>query len=179
MLLFQAEQVQERGVIVVMADGVRDGLVAKLVRFAVNRSALHASAGQPHAEPIGIVIAADVLLVFDDRQSPHLAAPMDERGVQQAALLEILHEGSRGLVGPATDGRQRLLDAAVMVPRLIAVCSWTNRTPRSTSRRAIRQRVPYSFVSGSSMPYSLWVAAVSAAMSKASLAALCIFAANS
>ena len=41
------------------------------------------------------------------------------------------------------------------------VNTWTNRTPRSTSRRAIRQRVPYSCVSGSSIPYNLCVAAVS------------------
>ena len=31
--------------------------------------------------------------------------------------------------------------------------SWHRRTPRSTSRRAIRQRVPYSLVSGLSRPY--------------------------
>ena len=64
------------------------------------------------------------------------------------ALLEILHQRRARLVGAAADGGQRLANVRVLSHGCPPRNNCTNRTPRSTSRRAIRQRVPYSAVSG-------------------------------
>ena len=63
---------------------------AKLVRFAVAETALHAAAGHPHRETIGIVIAAEYLALggaaFTERRPSKLAAPNDQSFVEQTTL---------------------------------------------------------------------------------------------
>ena len=61
---------------------------------------------------IGIALA--------DGKPADLAAPVDERRVEQPALLEVLDQGRGRLVGSPADRRQRALDAGVGVPRLAA-----------------------------------------------------------
>ncbi len=60
LLLAQSKQVHQSCVVVVVIDNVCHGFVADVVGGSVNASALDTSAGQPHTEAIGVVIAADV-----------------------------------------------------------------------------------------------------------------------
>src|SRR6266536_2175365 len=78
------------------------GLVAQLVGFAVTVPALGATARQPVEETLGIVVAAAVGSLRH-RLPAKLAAPDDQRLVQQPAPLQVL------------------LDAVVGVPVLLVV----------------------------------------------------------
>ena len=54
------------------------------------------------------------------RQPADLAAPVDERRVEQPALLQVLDQRRGRLVGALADRRQRRADVVVRVPRLAA-----------------------------------------------------------
>jgi len=111
---------QQRRVVVVMIDDVLDSFMPELVRRAIDQAVLDATAGQPHAEAVRVVIAADVLFVLNDGQPPHLTAPVDERRIEHPAILQILDQGRRGLIGLLADVGQAFLDPAVVIPGLIA-----------------------------------------------------------
>src|SRR5262245_32321506 len=57
-LVIESEKVQDRGVQVVDADAVFDGLVADVVGRAVGRAPLYAAAGQPIGKGVRVVVAA-------------------------------------------------------------------------------------------------------------------------
>src|SRR5579864_2601603 len=66
----QSEQVQERGVKVVLRDLVGNGVVAELIGRAVHAASLEPAAGEPPGEAVGIVVAADLVrsgVVLDHR----------------------------------------------------------------------------------------------------------------
>src|SRR5438874_4987764 len=86
-LVVQAETVQDGRVNVVNVGLLLDGLEAEIVGRAVTHAALDAASGQPHRETIRIVVAARLALAFAEGHSPELAAPDDERAVEQAAPL--------------------------------------------------------------------------------------------
>ena len=67
-----------------------DGGGAEFVGRADADAALDAAAGHPHGEAVGVVVAAGAFGVFGRRLAAELAAPDDERLVEQAALLEVL-----------------------------------------------------------------------------------------
>jgi hypothetical protein len=46
---------------------------------------LDAAAGQPHGEGVDVVVAADAVAIFAHRGAAELAAPDDERVVEQPA----------------------------------------------------------------------------------------------
>ena len=97
-----AQAVEDRGVEVVDVDGVLDDVVAEVVGLAVDDAGLDAAAGQPDGEAAAVVIAAVVVvavraLAVDG--AAELAAPDDQRVVEQAALLQVLDQGGGGLVG--------------------------------------------------------------------------------
>src|SRR5262245_15112767 len=52
----EPEEVQQRGVIVVRADRIHDGLVPELIGCAVGHAAFDPAAGEPTAEALAIVI---------------------------------------------------------------------------------------------------------------------------
>jgi hypothetical protein len=54
----EAQKVEDRGVQVVDVDRFLDGLEAELVGGAMDRSPLHAAAGQPGGEAVVVVVAA-------------------------------------------------------------------------------------------------------------------------
>src|SRR5689334_12672692 len=56
--VFEAEEVEQGGVIIVRADRVRHGLVPELVGFAVDHAAFKAAAGHPGTEALAVVVAA-------------------------------------------------------------------------------------------------------------------------
>ena len=84
------------------------------------------------------------LLVLDHRQPAHLAAPVDHRRVEQAArCFRSLTRAADGLVASAHAGSAVRI-APWWSQNWLRVKTCTKRTPRSTSRRAIRQRLPNS-----------------------------------
>ena len=82
--------------------GFCDDVVAEVVGLAVDDAALDAAAGQPHAEVARVMVAAVVVLgqrALRVDGAAELAAPDDQRVVEQAALLEVDHQRGGGLVG--------------------------------------------------------------------------------
>ena len=77
------------------------GGAAQLVGLADADAALDAAAGQPHREAVGVVVAAGALGVLGRRLPAELAAPDDQRRVEQAALLQVLEQPGDRLVGLA------------------------------------------------------------------------------
>ena len=57
-LVIEAQQRQECGVEIVDMNWVFSGRESELVGGAVHGAALHAAAGQPHREPVVVVVAA-------------------------------------------------------------------------------------------------------------------------
>ncbi len=142
----ESEEVQQRRLIVVGRYNVLDRPMAEFVGGAVNHTRLHATSGEPHAETLAVVVAAVLLrsaLVLRDRQTADLPAPMDQGRIQQSALLQVGHQGGRGLVGSAADRGKRLPDTAVVVPRLPLVKNLHethtafDKSPRDQTPRAV------------------------------------------
>ncbi|GIT05442.1 MAG: hypothetical protein CM1200mP29_08530 [Verrucomicrobiota bacterium] len=106
------------------------------------------SSSHPHAKAVCVVVASylvpfgQAIAELDHRQPAHLAAPVHDGAVEQTAFLQV-----------ANQRRRRFVDFNTAIGRAVLIEPWwsqtwlwqricTNRTPRSTSRRAIRQRVP-------------------------------------
>ena len=83
----EAEQVEDRGVEVGDVAAVGDGVVAEVVGRAVGLAALDSAAGEPDGEAVGVVVAA--VLALGAGGPAELAAPDDQRLVEQAALLQV------------------------------------------------------------------------------------------
>ena len=98
----ETQQVQDRRLEVVDVDLVLDPGEAHLVGLAEREPTLHPATGQHDAEAVGIVVApedgAARGAAFAEGRAAKLAAPDDEGVVEQAALLEVLDQGRRGLV---------------------------------------------------------------------------------
>ena len=113
------QAVQDRGVQVVDMHRVLDDVVAEIVGLAVDDARLDAAAGHPDREAARMMIAAVVLarqfaLAVD--RAAELAAPDDQRIVQQPALLQILDQRLAGLIDVAALVRQIAGDIAMLVP---------------------------------------------------------------
>ena len=135
--VIDAQQVQDRRLQIVDVDGaggegvfggierlavVVGDVVAVVVGAAVGDAGLDAAAGHPDGEAAGVVVAA----VVGRREgalrvagAAELAAPDHERVVEQAALLEILHQRGGGLVGLAALVANAGGETAVVVPALV------------------------------------------------------------
>src|SRR5437588_12205806 len=92
-LVVEAEQVQDGRLKVVDVHRLVDDVEAEVVGFAIGHAAPDAAASQPDRERLRMVIAAEAAterrVALDHRRSAELAAPDDERVVEQAAPLEI------------------------------------------------------------------------------------------
>src|SRR5581483_4710333 len=86
--VIQAETMQDGGVQIVDMDPILDGVQANVVGFAVSNTPLDAAAGHPDREAVGIMIAARATLAH--RRPAELAAPDDQRCLQQTASLQVL-----------------------------------------------------------------------------------------
>ncbi len=98
---------------IVHLDRVLRHVVAEFVGFAVRDARLDAAAGHPHRERARVVVAPQELrsvarLVH--RRAAELAAPHDQRRVEQAARLEVRHERRGRLVRLAAQVGQLLDD---------------------------------------------------------------------
>ena len=92
-MLSSPSAVQDRRVDVANVQPVFDRVQADFVGGADRLPASDAAAGHPHGEAGRVVVAAVAL--FAHRRAAELAAPDDERLVEQAALLEVLRAGRR------------------------------------------------------------------------------------
>ena len=91
---------------------------AIVVGRAVDVARLHAAAGQPPGKRLAEVVAALGVgrVALAERRAAELAAPDDERVVEQSALLEILHQRGRRGVGVPALLRELREEIAVLVP---------------------------------------------------------------
>src|SRR5690606_16439316 len=95
-------------------DLVLHGLVAELVGGPEGEARLHAAAGEPDGEAVGVVVAAGALLLRGGGAA-ELAAPPDERVLQQAAALQVGQQAGDRPVD-ATGVLQVLGHVGVLVP---------------------------------------------------------------
>ena len=93
----QTEEVEDGGIEVVERVDVLDRLLAKFVGDAVADSGLHACAGHPAGEAIGVMVAAFGAFL-EEGHTAKLGAPDDEGVLQEPALFEVPNEGGGGLV---------------------------------------------------------------------------------
>src|SRR5262245_52541244 len=82
-------------------EAVANGSRPEFIRLADSDAAFHSAACHPHGEAIGVVITARAVGVFGSGLSAKLAAPDDERFVEQTAALEIVNQAGDRLVSPA------------------------------------------------------------------------------
>ena len=95
LFVVEAEQVQNRRLQIVDVNGINRDVKAKLVRLAVDNSALYSAPGHPGAEALGMVVAAGVLR---RGRSPEFGAPNHAGIIQHSPLLEIFKETRNGFV---------------------------------------------------------------------------------
>ena len=91
-----------------------DGVVAVIVGGAVLDARLDPAAGHPHGEAFGVVVAA--VLPLGGRGPAELAAPEDERVVEQAAGFQVAEQAGDGPVDFQGVLLVALLEVAVLVP---------------------------------------------------------------
>ena len=120
--MIEAEQVKHRRVQIVDAGTVLDRLESKLIRRAMNRAALHATARQPHAETVVVVITAELGLAgvpqFHGGRAAKFPAPENQGVLKHAALFEIGHERRDRAVDLGRMFADVALDVVVVIPRL-------------------------------------------------------------
>ena len=134
---------KKRGVEVVHVDRILGDPITEFVGLAVAEPSLGAAAGNPDGKGILVVVStglghlAIAVLTLPERRAAELGGPDDQSLVEQATLCK---SAIRAAIGRSTC----LVLAAICVKTLPCASqpwskSWTNRTPRSTSRRANKQ----------------------------------------
>ena len=116
LFVVEAKQVQQRRMQVVDVHAVLDRLEAEVVRLTVAHAALRAAAGEEHTEAMRVVVAAVAILAH--RRATKLAAPHDQRVIQQAALLQVAQQRRDGLVNVLAQVPRARVVVRVRVPRL-------------------------------------------------------------
>src|SRR5947207_3155100 len=91
--VIETEKVQHGGMEIVDASPALDGFEPELVRRAVDRTALNAAAREPYAEPVVIVVAAELGFAtvpqFHGGCPTELAAPENQRILEHSPLLQV------------------------------------------------------------------------------------------
>jgi hypothetical protein len=102
LMVIHAEEVQESGVQVVHVDFVFSGIETEIIRPAIDGPGLDAPACHPNGIPMRMMISTDLVWLegtLHHRSPTELSAPKDQGFVEKTALLEILDEGDRRLIG--------------------------------------------------------------------------------
>lgn len=100
--VIDAQQVKERGLKVVHVNRIVGHIIAEFVGLAVRNAGFHAPARHPYREAARVMIAA--IIVFSKLAlrivgAAKFATPDHNRVVEQTALLEVLHQSRRRLIG--------------------------------------------------------------------------------
>ncbi len=138
-VLVEAELVEDRRVDVAEVVGALDGPEADGVGGADDLAPLDPAAGHPHREAEVVVVAP--LARFGLGRAAELAAPDDERAVEQPPALQVLEQGGDGPVGLGGLAGVVLLDVVVGVPLEVARPR-RRRRRRRTGRRSRRASGP-------------------------------------
>ena len=109
---------------IVDVHAVFDGVVADVVRGAVDESGLDAAAGYPDRIAVRIVVASVAALA--DRRAPEFAGPDDQRLVQQPTPFQVADQRRLGL----------------RLPRLLDINRWRLSWRRFLGRLSSGQRLP-------------------------------------
>ena len=94
--MIEPHQMQNCRVQVVHVDFVLHGVIAEFVGLAVRDARLDSATGQPDREAVRVVIST--VFALRERSSAKLAAPPDDRVVEQSAFLQILQQSSDRLI---------------------------------------------------------------------------------
>lgn len=140
-LVVDAEEVEEGGMEVVDMDRILRYVVAKLVRRAIGKAWADAATGKPKGETAGMVVPAIVvtgqfpLAVGGPAKFP---APDNEGVVQEPALLEVLDQCGRRLVGVPALARKLLGQGEMLVPAHVVKLDETDiALGKATGKEAI------------------------------------------
>ena len=116
--VIEAQQVQDRGVLVVDVDRILDRIETKLIAGPKRKPALPPAASEPHAETIRVMVAS-VVAALNHRRAPEFPTPNDQRVVEQSALFQVFDERGAGAVRLACLVFQSLGKVAVVIPCLV------------------------------------------------------------
>ena len=119
--MVETEQVEHSGLEVIYVDQVFENVQAEIIGFPNDLAGFDASAGHPHCEAVGVVIASGVGGVFGTAEFRHrgateFTAPDNEGIVEHAALLEVFDEGGHGLVRRLALLGEARVDGGVVIP---------------------------------------------------------------
>jgi hypothetical protein len=117
--MLDAHQVEDCRVEVVYMHAVLDDIVAEVVGLAEGRALVDARSGHQDREAARVVVTAVVSLgegALRVGRTTELAAPDDERIVEQATLFEVGEQAGRGLVGIITLTLDGPGQSAVVIP---------------------------------------------------------------
>ena len=97
---------------------VRCHLVAQFIRLAIGHAAFDACSGNPHCEAVGVMITA---VPFGPGVwcASELGCPNQQRFVEQAALLQILHQSGHSLIRDEGVLFVLFFQVGVLIPRAI------------------------------------------------------------
>lgn len=96
--MVESEQMEDGRMDVVQVGSVLYGFKTELVGRAVFHPAADVATGEPHREPIGIVIASRLSLPFAEGHAAEFAPPNDQRALQKPPLLQVRQQGRDGLI---------------------------------------------------------------------------------
>src|ERR1051325_4963128 len=103
---------------VVDVDLVLNRSSAEFIRRAIDRSAAHATTGQHGCKRFAVVIAPRVVVAVAVAHgfAAKLAAPDDQRAVEEIPFLEVFDGRGKGLIDFFRALRQPVFDVLMMVP---------------------------------------------------------------
>src|SRR3954454_20415291 len=100
-------------------DRILRDVVAEVVGATVFHAALHATAGEPDGKAAAVMVAAHAgiaKLALAENSSAEFGVEEHQRVLEQAALLEIVHEGRRRLIDITALIGQLPSDRDMLVP---------------------------------------------------------------
>ncbi len=140
--MIDAKKMQDGGVQIVDMHAIHRDIEAKLVGLTKGDTGPDAAARHPHGEAAGVVIASmvgRVDITLADGRATELATPDDQRLIEQAAPLQIEHQGRGRLVGVLALDAKLLREVTVLIPADVVELDESNTAFGEPSREdAIR-----------------------------------------
>ncbi len=136
-----AHEMQDRRVQIVNMHRFLDDVVTEVVRHTVRQALLHSGSGHQYGEAARMMVAAVVRVghaALRIDRSTELAAPDDQRIIQQAALFQVSDQCGSSLIGVAALAFDRIRQAAVVIPAHVKQLHKPNITfSQSASQQAV------------------------------------------
>ena len=119
-LVVDTHGVQDGGLQVMDMDPIFGDTHTQFIGFAILQTRLAAAACHPGTISVGVMVPAPDLaiveIILDEGGAAEFAAPDHQGVIEQAPLLQILHQRPRRLIGIAALGVQLGGEAIVLVP---------------------------------------------------------------